>query len=120
MSFIYRANLISNLFAIRDWVSFGVFTINNKVRNYVNLSVKLFDILSVRSSLFVMLLLLDLYYRLKYGVIYFNIPRYMYANWRFFYFYMHLPPKKRDLAYPTWNINLFRGSDFLTIFSGDR
>jgi hypothetical protein len=117
LSFVYRTNLITNVFMLRFWVNYGVFTVNGKLHGRVNKLVNLYECLSVRTEMFATMLMMDMCKRLFYEVLWFSVPKYIHVNWRLFFAYMWRYPRKQDLAYPLKKINLYRGGNIIRKFT---
>lgn len=97
--FIYRMNFSRNLFIALEYSKVGYLYINKKLLKYPNALIPLNKIIYPRKKWrFIIKHYIIKKARIK--AILFNIPRYIFVSWKFFYLYMLRKPRKKDIVYP--------------------
>jgi len=107
---LYRASFIRSIFEIIDNIKNGTILVNKGVVSFVNAPLRVGD--------FVSLGLLDLnkvrnnfLRRLALKGFVFNVPRFLFVNYKFFFVIMERLPLDNDLAFPV-KIDIYRAIGF--------
>jgi ribosomal protein S4 len=99
MAIFYRTNFLSNIFEILQFIKAGNVYINFKKATYVNSSVTNIARITCSSNS-IKRLRSNLKKRLKYQIILFNTPKFLFVSYFFFFAYLCKLPKRKDFVYP--------------------
>ena len=109
--FLYRMNLIVNVFEIKKFLNLKKIWINSGIVTYPNYIIHPFDIVKIDKSI-----LLETKYhivqKLLNNLYYFNTPRYLFVNYNLLFALVFKYPQKKDISYPNKFVDLFRGLDY--------
>ena len=108
---VYRLNWITNVFKIKSMVDQGIFTINGRIKIHSNFVAKVGDILCV-NEFYRELIQYDLILRYKKEMIFWNIPKCFFVNYRFKMAVFWMNPEYDDLEFITDKIDIFLGSEY--------
>ena len=106
LGIVYRTNLLRNMFRIVDYIKGGNVFIEGKCINTINTRVP------ISKFIFFNLKHQDLFlYKLKRRLfaktVLFNIPRFLFISYKFFFCFLHRLPRKIDLVYPIY-LDMYR------------
>ena len=110
-SVLYRMNFVSNIFTLRQFVTYGHVIVGLRVQTFLNFNVGLCEAVRVQPDC-QGLLEVGLFRRLLQGRIYFNTPRYMYVNYQLMFGFLYCEPGENDVAFPI-GIDVYRGMDHI-------
>lgn len=111
LGMLYRMQINMNVFELRWFVLLGNVLVNNKKITYYNAAIGYFEILRFRPRT-ARILHAQIIERLKLGMSFFGIPRYMFISYKHMFAFVHQEPKRRDLAFPIKAADVYRGADF--------
>lgn len=76
-----------------------------------NFAINFGDIVRLRDPLMVSRVRFDIIRRFSRRMLLFNVPRFLYVNYKFMFGTLVQEPKKRDLAYTQKVMDIYRGAD---------
>lgn len=99
MAIFYRTNFLCNIFEIIQFVKAGYVFINFKIIKHINAPISNTSYITCSKNT-ISRLRSNLIKRLKFQLILFNTPRFLFISYFFFFAYLCKLPKKRDFVYP--------------------
>lgn len=99
MAIFYRTNFLCNIFEIIQFVKAGYVFINFKIVKHINSSIKNTSYITCSKNT-ISRLRSNLKKRLKFQLLLFNTPRFLFISYFFFFAYLCKLPKKKDFVYP--------------------
>lgn len=90
----------------------GNVLVNNKKITYYNAAVKYFEVLRIRHWRASDAVQTSLIERIKSKAIYFNVPRYLFVNYKHMFAFVYAEPKRVDLVFPNKAVEVYRGADY--------
>lgn len=111
ITMLYRMHWLFNIFQMRQFIFNKNVLVNNKIVSLPNFSVKLGDVVRLNSATMKKKIRLDIVRRLSQKMFFFNVPRFLYVNYKLMFGVFCDEPLKNDLAYPVKYIDVYRGAD---------
>jgi ribosomal protein S4 len=99
MAIFYRTNFLCNIFEIIQFVKAGYVFINFKIIKHINAPINNISYITCSKNT-ISRLRSNLIKRLKFQLILFNTPRFLFISYFFFFAYLCKLPKKKDFVYP--------------------
>lgn len=106
----YRSNFITNIFLIQHVIKNGLFNVNGVTRNHFNFIIKSGDILQVNFN-YKKLFYNDILLRLDNNIIFYRLPKYLFANYNFLFIFFWRQPKIKDLIFPI-TLDVLAGAEY--------
>jgi ribosomal protein S4 len=111
ISFLYRTSFVTNMFESLYLVKRSFILLDRQPVNFVNMPVKLFQILSFAPSIKI-----KMYFDYAYQLLYYKRtlnrpPRYMFISYWFLFAYMRKLPYREQLSFPA-PIDIYRATGF--------
>jgi len=95
----YRTNYLSNIFKVISFIKDSNVFLNFININYVNYTVKISTYISFNKQ-YIKKIKYQLNQRIKLKAVLFNIPRFLFVSFKFWFCFLIKKPKKKDLVYP--------------------
>jgi hypothetical protein len=99
MAIFYRTNFLCNIFEIIQFIKAGHVFVNFKTIKHINCPIKNTSYITCSKNT-VKRLRLNLINRLKFKLLLFNTPKFLFISYFFFFAYLCKLPKKKDFVYP--------------------
>jgi ribosomal protein S4 len=106
---LYRINWIPNILFVKQFLSHGNVIVNSKVPLNSNFTLRPSSFIQL-TSLALIQVKSNLYYRLINNMIYFNSPRYIFVNYKLMFAALYRNPKLVDLSFPVL-LDIYRLND---------
>lgn len=100
-----------SVFQLRHFIFNKHVLINNKIITLCNAPLQLGDVIRLRVKSMGLKIRFDLIRRFSRGMLYFNVPRFLYVSYKLMFGLVFDEPRKIDLAYPQKFIDVYRGAD---------
>lgn len=110
-SVLYRMNFVSNVFILRQFITYGHVFVGVRVETFLNFNVGLCEVVRVEDS-GKKIIRDGLALRLRQDRVYFNTPRYMFVDYRLMFGLLYCKPSEYDIALPI-AIDVYRGMDHI-------
>jgi ribosomal protein S4 len=111
LTLLYRMHWLYSVFQIRHFIFNKNVLVNNRVVTLCNFAINFGDIVRLRDPLMVSRVRFDIIRRFSRRMLLFNVPRFLYVNYKFMFGTLVQEPKKRDLAYTQKVMDIYRGAD---------
>jgi len=111
--FIYRTNLLFNIFEIISFVKEGNVLVNNLLINYVNYVILTGDFITFykdNAAKFKS----NFYRRFKTHTVLFSTPRFMFVDYKLFFAFFEKQITEKDLIYPI-KLDIYRATAYIKI-----
>jgi small subunit ribosomal protein S4 len=99
MAIFYRTNFLYNIFEIIQFIKAGHVFINFKIIKHINCPINTISYITCSKNT-INRLRSNLKKRLKFKLILFNTPKFLYISYFFFFAYLCKLPQKKDFVYP--------------------
>jgi len=106
---LYRINWVSNILFLNQFITHGNVLVNTKAPLTVNFMVKPFQLIRLLPKVAVKLRL-NLIFRLKNNMVYFNTPRYVFLNSKIMFACTFCTPNLKDISFPVL-LDIYRLND---------
>lgn len=108
-TFVYRINWVQNILFLKQFLNHGNVLVEGKIIRSVNFTLKPSQLVQVNKS-FCRLVWLDILYRARLNLLYFNSPRYSFVNYKIMFATIFRNPKLNDLSFPVL-LDIYRLND---------
>jgi len=99
-SIVYRLNISSDIFWLLHFIKEGCnFFLDSKALSILNTLIPIGKMITFRKQLHIKMVQ-KIIRRIKYKTLLFPTPKFLYASYTFFYFYLLRYPQRQDLVYP--------------------
>lgn len=107
----YRSSFITNIFKIKFIIRHGLFCVNGIVRCHYNFVVRPGDLFQV-NFFYKKYIVRDFLMRIRQGIIYTRLPKYLFANYNFMFVFFWRSPRKNEIIFGVRWVDVFLGSTY--------
>lgn len=111
LTLLYRMHWLYSVFQLRPFIFNKNVLVNNEVVTLCNFSIDFGDIVRLKDPFVESRVRFDIVRRFSQRMLFFNVPRFLYVNYKFMFGTLIQEPKKEDLAYPQKVMDIYRGAD---------
>lgn len=111
LTLLYRMHWLYSVFQLRPFIFNNNVLVNDKVVTLCNFAINFGDIVCLKESFVESRVRFDIIRRFSRHMLFFNVPRFLYVNYKFMFGTLIKEPKKEDLAYPQKVMDIYRGAD---------
>jgi len=111
LTLLYRMHWLYSVFQIRPFIFNKNVLVNNTIITLCNFSINFGDFVRLKDKRINGRIRFDIIRRFSRGMLFFNVPRFLFVSFKFMFGLLIGEPKRKDLAFPQKTMDIYRGAD---------